>query len=776
MWLQATCISCKWLAFFASGLHYLGGCGALQIVQLAPLALLVIAQNAQYPRTSEPEVQTGHSSEQAQAGAPSTEAVSEPTSSVEVVVAKDRRALGASERGASDVVLSRALLEAAPRSEGAEMLRSAPGLYLGRGEGGSVAHNYVLRGFDSEHGQDIDFKVGGLPVNLPSHIHGQGYSDLGFLIGDVVDELSVRPGVYDPGQGDFAVAGSIGVSLGVAPKHRGLTLRSGYGRWGRFDQLMMWAPKEGSKESFGALNYSRTNGFGQNRGGSSASAILQHRIVAQDWSLRLLGILHSARHNLAGVLRHDDVQDGRVRHTDVYPLATARAQNAMAQRLMWGTFSTYQGDEGQFGEVDAWMSVDTFRIQQNFTGFIEQSQTLNRVGGRGDLIEQRNRTLSFGMAGRYTSRTFRPFSRVSALYRVGVEGRLDLVEQAQSLLDAAVRNQTWDRRVEAEIRGVDLGGYAELSAKFADSVKVSMGMRADALSYEIDDKLGNFAPTTRPKDQFIVGFRRSAQGLTVGPRGSLHYWPHPRLAIKAAYGQGYRSPQARQLVDGEDAPFTKVHSADLGLAFDAGVRLKFSTSGYFTYLSDDVAFDASEGRLERTGASRRLGATLHAQHFLNRWLTASFSATYVHATLIEPPPPTAQDPVPIFEKGQHLPYVPPLVLRGDLGANGALVSGLKGGDLRGGLGLGVSFLSPRPLPYGVWADPVTLLDLSAHLAWNRFRVGVELFNLLNAKYAAVEYSFASDWRPNHGVRPRVPARHRSAGAPFSWFASLGFQL
>lgn len=703
----------------------------------------------------------------------------EPSSqdeTIEVTVDADPRRVQSVERSSSDVVIGREILAAAPRSEGAEILRSAPGLYLGRGEGGSVAHNYSLRGFDSEHGQDIQFRVGGLPINLPAHIHGQGYSDLGFLIGDVVHQLSIQPGVYDPAQGDFAVAGSIALSLGVSPRQRGLTLRSGYGRWNRFDQLLLWAPKKASIESFGAIKYSQSNGFGQNRAGKSVSAILQHRFVARDWSHRLLGVVYASRYGMAGVLRHDDVLAGRIKPTDVYPFPTARAQNAMNQRMMLGIFSSYTGENRQSGAIDAWVSVDTFRIQQNFTGFIEQSRVLNRVGGRGDLIEQRNHALSMGVSGRFSSQTYRPFRSVSAMFRVGVEARMDLIEQEQALLDAAVRSQTWDRRLDAEIRAVDAGAFAEFATRIASDFKFSAGLRADVLSYEVDDKLGNFAPNTRPKDQFIQGFRRSAQGLSLGPRTSLQYWPTSRFALKAAYGQGYRSPQARTLADGESAPFTKVHSADLGASLNLDPILNLSLSGYYTHLSDDVAFKASHGRLERTGASQRFGATFHAHSMFNRWLSAAVSATYVHASLLEPPPATAQEPLPIFQKGQHLPYVPPLVARVDLGARGTLLSSLGDSELRGGVGLGASFLSPRPLPYGAWADAVSLVDLSMDLSWKRFTLGVEFFNLLNSKFAAVEYSFASDWNPKDGVRPRVPIRHRSAGAPFSWFTTLGVQL
>src|SRR5690606_33295948 len=120
--------------------------------------------------------------------------------------------------------------------------------------------------------------------------------------------------------------------------------------------------------------------------------------------------------------------------------------------------------------------------------------------------------------------------------------------------------------------------------------------------------------------------------------------------------------------------------------------------------------------------------------------------------------------------GQRLPYVPPLVLRADLGVDRDLVE-IKGRPLGLKVGLGYSYLSPRPLPYGQFADPVHLLDASAALRYSVVEVGVEAFNLLARRWAATEYNFVSDW----GTKPvpsLLPARHFSAGPPLSVMGTL----
>ncbi len=705
---------------------------------------------------------------------PETPAHSHAHDAVDVTV-HGKRQPRTENRSASDFRVTRDVLAAAPRQEGAEMLRSAPGVYIARAEGPAVAHRYMLRGFDADHGQDIEFRVGGLPVNLPSHIHGQGYADLSFLIGEAVSELQVSEGVSDPRQGDFAVAGSIDVSLGVEPERRGVHVKGGYGAFDTTRLLGVWAPPDAAEETFGAVQLLSTSGFGQNRAGSAASGVFQQRFGTGDRIVRAIGIVHAARSDLAGVLRRDDVESGRVCFSCTYDLPTARAQNAATGRILTGVFTDTTGKQRDNSTLGFWVGADNFRLQENFTGFVEQSRTLAGVAGRGDLIEQRNRTLSAGLTARYRSRRFRPRTWAHGTLEVGADARMDDIEQSQNLIEAG-RNETWDERVDANIRGMDIGLWGDLDWVLTKYAHARFGMRGDVLSYEVDDRLGNFAELSRPQDSFVRGFRRSALGLAWGPRASLEVHPAEAVSLLAAYGEGYRSPQARQLEDGERAPFTKVRSADVGAHIDWQERLHLALGGYATELSDDVAFDASEGRLERTGATRRVGFVAYAYAKAAPWLTSALSLTYVRATLLEPPPATTEEPQPPFEKGQALPFVPPVVIRADVGARRVIVADVSGGPLGAHLGSGLSYLSSRPLPYGEWAKPVLLLDAAAGLWWGPAELNFELFNLLDSEYAAVEYSYASDWNPNDGVRPRTPARHFSAGAPLSWLVSLGVTL
>jgi len=685
-------------------------------------------------------------------------------------VAEVEAPMRAEQRGNNDYRLDRALLEAAPHATAADLLKVAPGLVVARIEGEAVGHRLMLRGFDADHGQDIELSVDGVPVNQPSHIHGQGYADLGFIIPETVRSLRVIEGVYDPAQGDFAVAGSADYQLGVS--ERGLRLSTSYGAFDTFRELGMWAPKGEPSETFAAVVFQKSSGFGQNRAATSGAAVAQGVLGRGKLRLVLHGSAYAARARTANVLRRDDIDAGRVGFYDVYPYPTAEAQHGTSARVQLSAKLRYHGARGDNGELALYTVFNDFRLLANYTGFTQRSHYEPAWAGRGDLIEQLNQTRTLGLRARYRTARHAPVSWANGTLELGLSGRSDLIDQAQNLLEAPA-NTTWDRRVDADVTAMDLGAYADLDLAVTRFVRLKAGVRADLLAYRIGDALQNFQPRYRG-ETYIQGYRRSATGIAAGPRLVLEVTPVAPLTLSAAYGEGYRSPQALLLDEGEPAPFTKVRSADLGFRLALAEIGSLRASAYYTKLGQDVVFEPTEGRSEPAGPSTRLGAVLYGELRPLPFVRAAASLTYVRATLDDPPPRTAEDPSPPFEKGQRLPYVPPWVLRIDASAEHALTE-VNGQPLGGRAGLGFTYWSPRPLPYSEQTDAVSLLDGSLALTYRMFELTASLFNLLDTRYAAMELSAASNWDPS-GVPSRLPARHVMAGAPRTWLLTLGARL
>ncbi len=665
-------------------------------------------------------------------------------------------------RGASDVRIEGPILRAAPHASSSDLLATAPGVYVSHPEGESVAQRVYLRGFDADHGQDVEFRVSGIPMNQGSHIHGQGYADLNLVMPEVVRSLRVIEGVYDPRQGDFAVAGTAEMDLGV--EQRGFMLKYGRGSFGTDRVAAVLAPRGLSEETFAGAAFKSTDGFGPGvRGATSGSALAQYRLATGATSSLLLHVGgYGSRSAVAGVVRRDDIDAGRIGFHDAYPDPAARSQSAATSRAQIGLTFEKRGDEGARATAGIWLATSGYRSALDFTGYTQRSRVEPSWVGRGDLVEQTNEDLTLGGGAAYRSAKVDPLDFVSAQLEVGTELKTSIIAQTQSLLRAP-QNEIWDQRVRAKIRATDIGFFADGLVAGAKYVKLRAGARADALFFEANDELGNFTPSFSHKTH-LPGFRRTAGGLVWGPRATLEGEPLPWLRANVSYGEGFRSPQARQLEDGEQAPFAKVRSHELGLTARLPRELgSASVIAYQTNLSYDLAFDAKEGRLERIGPTTRRGFVGYLVGRPRPWLHAALSATFVDATLDEPPTPTPSNPSPAYREGQSLPYVPPVVVRQDVSATGELFT-LLGKAVTGTVGYGSTFLSERPLPYGQRSPVVFIVDGRVAARRGVFEISLDVLNLFDRRYADTEYAFVSNWNTRQAPS-FLPARHVSAGAP-----------
>lgn len=676
-------------------------------------------------------------------------------------------------RGQSDFRIPRTTLTAAPHGSGSDLLATAPGVYIAHPEGEAIAQRIYLRGFDAEHGQDVELKVAGIPMNQPSHIHGQGYADLNLVIPETVRSIRVIEGVYDPRQGDFAVAGSAEYDLGVEERRSRVKLT--YGSFDTKRMVAVWAPEGQREETFGAATFRQTDGFGNGtRGGIAGGAVGQYRVgLPYDVSAVLHLGAYAARSNIAGVVRRDDLAQGRIGFYDAYADPSARAQSAGTSRTQVGiTLDRRGGKGGARTQAAMWLYLASFRSRINFTGYTERSRIEPSWVGRGDLIEQSNDDLGIGGSLTHRSARLEPVKGLHARYELGTDLRTHRIQQAQNLLQAP-QNETWDQRDDAEIKTTDVGVFGDVQLGLSRYVRLKGGARADLLFFDVDDKLGNFIPAFQKKNH-VVGFRRTASGIAFGPRATLEGLPTKWLRLSASYGEGYRSPQARQLEEGEQAPFAKVKSYEVGATVRQGERISVSAVAYQTDLSYDLVFDPQEARLARIGPTTRRGLVGYLLASPTDWANVSLSATYVHATLDSPPIPTPANPSPAYVSGQSLPYVPPVLVRSDVAFTHAIGRAF-GKPLTWKAGYGTTFLSSRPLPYGQTSPPVFLLDATLGVRRDWLELSLDAFNLLGARYADTEYAFVSNWQTS-AVPSRVPARHITAGTPRALLASVTLYL
>jgi iron complex outermembrane receptor protein len=629
-------------------------------------------------------------------------------------------------RSASAVARDRDLLQAAPHRTADELLTLIPGIFITQHSGEGKAYQIFYRGFDAVHGQDLEVWAGGAPVNDVSNIHGQGYADLHFLPVEIVREIVATPGTYDPRQGDFAVAGTLRLELGY--DQPGITAKAEAGTFDTHRYFLAWHPRTGAAGTFAAAELYETQGFGPSRAAQRASAVAQvDTALDPETSLRVMVSAYTGHFASAGVLRLADVESGAV---DRFATYDATQGGASSRTQLVGELRHRDPDAAW--SLSTFLVLRTLRLRQNFTGYL--------VSVDGDSTEQLNDDMVLGATASYRRRV--PILSPEDAIEAGLYARSDWIEQSQKRL-AVVDNRVTADEVEARVRAHDIAGYLDLALHPLSRLTLRGGLRVDGLGYAAQDLGGSAA-----------GQARASQGMHLGKKATVDVRVLPSVRLLASYGEGFRSPQARGLAEGETTPFTSVTSFELG-ARVTGRWVAATLAAFQTRLSDDLVFDQRTTRNERVPATKRTGVAADVTSNPVRWFVAAASATFTEAVF------TASNAD--YASGDLVPYAPEWVLRLDAALTPRLGS-LHGLPVEGRLGAGASVLARRPLPYGQWGHDIFLLDAVASVRVAGVALAIEAFNLLDAHWYDGEFVFASRWDPG-AAASLVPQRHVTVGAP-----------
>jgi hypothetical protein len=219
-------------------------------------------------------------------------------------------------RSASETARGQEVIQAAPHRTGGDLLQILPGVFITQHSGQGKAYQVFYRGFDAVHGQDLEFWVGGAPVNEVSNIHGQGYADLHFVMPEVVSRIAMLPGNYSPEQGDFAVAGTIRYDLGY--REPGITAKGTAGSFGERRVFLAYHGENADPGSFAAFEAQSTDGFGPSRAANRTSAIAQQVFPLGDGQLRMLATGYAGKFDSPGVVSLHDIETGRISRFGTY--------------------------------------------------------------------------------------------------------------------------------------------------------------------------------------------------------------------------------------------------------------------------------------------------------------------------------------------------------------------------------------------------------------------------------------------------------------------------
>lgn len=630
-------------------------------------------------------------------------------------------------------------LHAAPHRTGSDMLLTLPGMFVTQHSGEGKAHQLFFRGFDAVHGQDLELWVGGAPVNDVSNVHGQGYADLHFVIAETVREIELLPGTFDPRQGDFAVAGTVRYKLGLDEPgvHTKLTL----GSFGAERGYVGWRPTEGDKETFAAAEAYQTNGFGPSRAAQRASGIAQIRhAFSGGLVLRALASVYAGRFDSAGVILRRDFETGRIDPFTTYDPHQG-GNSGRAQLVV----ELEHDDEGTRWQFAPFLILRRMTLRSDFTGYLEDPVN-------GDNVDQRNDAVTFGTTAsfRKTLKIFRADDAIAS----GIYVRQDVIDQQQNRI-GRVDDVPTKALVNAGVTATDVAAWFDAALHPISRVAIRGGFRFDALYYTATDDV-----------KAAGAIRRSSAGVALGPRVTVDVGILSGLRALASYGMGFRGPQARSLADGETTPFTRVSSFELGVRYKPGAWFEASLAGFHTRLSQDLVFDPVTTRNEVVPSTQRTGVSADLTVRARRDFRQIFSITYARASF------TGSDQK--FNEGDLLPYAPQLIARSDTSYD-PVIATVLGRKLRGHVGLGLSLLAARPLPYGETGRNAMLTDLGVGVRLGEIEIDCDAYNLLDDRWFDGEFVYASNF--DQGATPTlVPQRHVTMGPPRTLFVSLAIHL
>ena len=691
-----------------------------------------------------------------------------------------------SPRGLGDIRVDRETLTASPRQHTSEMLSAAPGFFVDHEDGEGLGNDVYLRGFDLDNGSGIEMKLGEIPINVPLHIHGQGYADVNFIIPEVVDSIRVLEGPYDPRQGDSAIVGSALFDLAVPA--RGYRLKSSFGSFGQARVLGIAAPAEANDETFAAFAVRQTQGFGQSRASKSASVNAQYGVELNDADhVRVLATAYVAQSELPGVIRQDDVNAGRIGFYDAYPNFNAffpahctmascaqAAQGVFSARVILGAELDHLTKGGARFAIAPWFMWTNFLSRQNYTGNLNSSNLQPNLASLGDLWELTNVETAAGTTARLHTAPLRLGNFLEVVSEPGVSFRVGHSDQSKNLVNPA--NLTpWDYRASYGLNTLDLAGYLDLDVRLWKKLRVSGGVRVDFLAASIDNKLsGVVAPIP---DGALQGARMNVAGVAPGPRVTVAYEGLPAIVPVASAGMGFRSlsatsltlcnsatvPLGRQLppcVAG--SPYSRVTSFEVGVRSTLGQgRFTSTLTAFQTDVANELVFAVDSGGYSTERASIRRGIV---GSFLARpkpWFLASTALSLQSATF---------DTL-VSSVSHYVPNVPSYLWRTDVNANGKLRL-IKDSPLTGRVGVGYTLIGGRHVNDAIVAPTNNVLNVLASLRYRFIELAVDMYNVLGLQYADDTTFFTSNWSLEPGQGRASTAVHTVAAAPRSVLATL----
>lgn len=584
-------------------------------------------------------------------------------------------------------------LKVNPVRSSQEVLRLVPGLFIAQHAGGGKAEQMFLRGFDLDHGTDINIAVDGMPVNMVSHAHGQGYADLHFVMPEVIEQVDFDKGPYNMAKGDLANAGYVDFKTRDR-MDTGAAVEIGMHNYQRYRATASLL--NNSRQSlYATASFLTDDGFfDADQNFKRFNGMAKYTNWGEHSKFSLIASHFNSSWNASGQIPQRAVDQGLISWWgSLDPSEGGSTSRTSVQAL----HHLHVADGHGMFNTTLYASYYTFNLFSNFTFFLHDPVN-------GDEINQHERRWMGGGNTEYTH-TFKV--RDNTWKASGGAGfRYDQVKDLW-LYHTVKRNPIGTYSL-GDVGESSLWAYAGAEMNFGP-LMVHPALRVDWFKMDYIDRTA-LEYTNPNKSQAILS-----------PKLNVTYDVSDdfRLILKA--GKGFHSNDARVVVIEQDKP-TLPHTwgVDFGFKWHPVKDMTLSAMGWYLYSSQEMVYVGDEAVVEPGGRTRRLGLDLSARYEFLKDFYFQCDYTYSHARSIDDP------------RGQN--YVP-------LAPVSTLVAGLTwqhGGFVANAK---ARWLSDRPAneDYSLTADGYCIVDLTAAYTFKRFTFGMAIDNLFNTKWKEAQF-------------------------------------
>lgn len=587
----------------------------------------------------------------------------------------------------------------------AEVLEFVPGLVVTQHSGGGKANQYFLRGFNLDHGTDFATFVDGMPINMPSHAHGQGYTDLNWLIPELIDRIDYRKGPYYAEEGDFSSVGSARFRLIDALPQAIATVTVGQNAYQRL--VLARSADLGSGKLLYAFEANRNNGPWETPEDLRRfNGVLRYSDGDPDNRQSLTLMAYSARWNATDQIPQRAIDSGLVSRYG----AIDNTDGGRTERYSL-SYALRRKDADGLTQANVFAVQSRFDLSSNFTYFLQdpvngdqfqQSERRNTVGAN------LSRAVPLYLAG------------IDSLMTIGVQTRTDWLRPVGLYTSVAGARQATIQ--ESDLRQTSVSLYAENLVQWTDWFSSVAGLRTDHFDFNVNSS--------------IPGNSGKAQANLTSPKLSLVFGPWAKTQYFVNYGWGFHTNDARGAVASiaprEGTPIESVPVAARTKGSELGVRteivpgLQSSLALWQLSVDSELVFQGDAGDTAPSRASRRRGVEWSNHYAARRWLLLDADLAVSQARY------TQYDPA-----GANIP--------GSIGKVAAL--GVTLTDFGPWFGqFRVRYFGPRPLTEdgSQKSGSTTLANLRIGVRlMPALRLSLDVFNLFNRQASDIDYFYTS---------------------------------